>query len=113
MTRASTILLACLALAQCAPAGGSAGGYNQADASTLAACRQRADDTYDRQNRADIYRPQAAINTPSSATYVPGDDGRGLSQSFAHDTMVRDCVRTSGLARDQGAAPVPGAAVKR
>ena len=115
MTRAFIVLYTCLALAGCAPgAAGSGSGPadSRADAATQAACRQRADEIYDRQNRGEIYSPLAGINTPASGSYVPGDDSRGLGQIFARDRTIRDCVRTNGLAIDRDVRPLTGSTGK-
>lgn len=93
MRRTAPILLTCLALASCAPKGG---GETRSDAAIKAACRERADQIYDRQHRGEIYSPQSGINTPFSGNYAPSDDSRGLSQLFARDSMIDDCVRHSG-----------------
>jgi hypothetical protein len=92
--------------------GPPAGGQAQADAQTRAACRQRAEQAYDQQNRAAIYSPQSTVNTPYSANYVPDSSDRGLSDLFAHDRMVSDCVRNTGTGSERDepetAAPPPG-----
>jgi hypothetical protein len=85
-----------------------ASGQAQADAQTRMACQQRAEQAYDQQNRADIYSPQSSVNTPFSANYTPGISDRGLSQVFAHDRMVNDCIRNTGTGAER--AP-PGAPV--
>jgi hypothetical protein len=76
-------------------------GQAQADSSTRAACRQRAEEVYNQQNRAEIYSPQSQVNTPFSANYTPAEAGPGLSQLFAHDRMVNDCVRNSGTGAER------------
>jgi hypothetical protein len=68
----------------------------QADAATRAACRQRAEQAYEQRNRGQIYSTQSQVNTPYSANYVPDVPNRGLSDVFAHDRMVSDCVRNTG-----------------
>jgi hypothetical protein len=79
----------------------------QADASTQSACRERAEAVYDQQNRGQIYSPSAAsqMNTPFSASYVPVQADRGLSQIFAHDQMISDCVRNSGTGAERSQPP--------
>ncbi len=95
-----------LALAGCTSGGGGTGSGNSlTDAQTRAACRQRADQVYEQQNRGAIYSPQSGVNTPSSASYAPGVTDRGLADLFAHDTMIRDCVRNTGAETDRGEAP--------
>jgi hypothetical protein len=94
MNRALALLLpGLLALAQCSPPPAPT-GQARADAETLAACRQHADAVYNRIHRDTIYTIDNT-NTPLSANYPPGID-RGLSQRYAHDDMVRDCVRNTG-----------------
>jgi PBP1b-binding outer membrane lipoprotein LpoB len=89
-----------------------AGGQAEADAQTRAACRQRAEQAYEQQNRAEIYSPSSSVNTPYSANYVPDSPERGLSDLFAHDRMVSDCVRNTGTGADRSvpdtAVPPPG-----
>jgi hypothetical protein len=83
----------------------------QADAATMAACRHRADEIYDQQNRADIYRPPDQVNSPFSANYTPDVSDRGLSALYAHEKMVSDCVRNTGTGADRSdfnaAGPTP------
>jgi hypothetical protein len=93
------ILLGVLALAGCS--GAPASGQAQADAETRAACQRRAEQAYEQQNRAEIYSPPATVNTPYSANYTPSMTNRGLSDLFAHDRMVSDCIRNTGSGGDR------------
>jgi hypothetical protein len=77
----------------------------RADAETVAACRQRADEVYNQQNRGDIYSPASSENEPFSANYTPGDTTRGLSTLYAHDKLVSDCVRNTGTGAERSVAP--------
>ncbi len=79
------------------------------DAATQAACRQRAEAVYSTQNRAAIYSPSASVNSPFSGSYQAGSTDRGLSQLYAHQTMIGDCVRANGVAdgSPQPAAEAP------
>ena len=52
----------------------------QADAATNAACRQRANEVFDRQNRGAIYSANSSANSPFSANFTPDVTSRGLSQ---------------------------------
>lgn len=98
-------LLACLALGACSfGAPPPSTPQSRADAATVAACRERADQIYEQQNRAAIYSPPPAINTPESGAYAPGMTDRGLAGMYARDTMIQDCVRNSGTAGTTGAA---------
>ena len=104
---ARTAILA-LGVALSACAGEQPSLQSQADAETQASCRQRAEQAYEQQNRAEIYSPPSQVNTPYSAAYAPGVSGRGLSELFAHDRMVSDCVRNTGTGAER--SPPPAAA---
>jgi hypothetical protein len=105
MTRFGIIaLLGSGLLAGCAFGGGGR-AESTTDAATRVACRQRAEQVYSQQNRAEIYSPPAAVNTPFSAGYAPGVSDRGLSDLYAHDRMVDDCIRNTGTGEDRSAAP--------
>ena len=101
------LLLGTVALSGCqmSPMSGQA----RADAQTRAACQQRAEQAYEQQNRAEIYSPPSPVNTPYSANYLPDSSSQGLSDLFAHDQMVSDCVRNTGTGaeRDETGADVP------
>jgi hypothetical protein len=101
------ILLGALALSACD--GAPLTGQAKADAATQAACRQRADQTYEQQNRGQIYSPQSQVNMPYSANYVPDVPNRGLSDVFAHDRMISDCVRNTGTGTERPAPRAPSA----
>lgn len=99
-------------LAACeTPQGGMGGmgatstGDARTDAAILAACRQRANEVYDRRNRAEIYAPQYGGNSPLSGTYTDVGVNRGLSAQFAFEQMVRDCVRTANITGGSAGAP--------
>jgi hypothetical protein len=96
-------LLTTLALSACDAAPQSS--QAQADAATRTACRARAEQAYEQQNRAEIYSPPATVNTPYSANYTPNQTDRGLSELFAHDRMVSDCVRNTGTGADRTPPP--------
>ena len=78
----------------------------RAAAATNAACRQRANEIFDSQNRGTIYSANSSANSPFSANFTPGVTSRGLSQQFAHDRLVNDCVRNSGTGADRS-EPAP------
>jgi hypothetical protein len=83
---------AALLAAGCTPQTGPRPTAEQA-----AACRQRADEVHDRQNRADLYRSDTlaggARDAMFSGTGAPGGSIAGLSARFARDRMVDDCLR--------------------
>ena len=81
-------------------------GQARADAATLAACRERADEVYNRQNRGTIY----SINNrdaPFSGSYAPVPIDNGLSQRYAHQNMISDCVRNTGTESDRSTTYQP------
>ena len=104
------LLCGLLPIAACS-AGGSFGGppptgQALADAQTRAACRQRAEQMDSQRNRAEIYSPPPQVNTPFSANYLPDQPDRGLSQLYAHDKLVSDCIRNTGTGADRSQVPV-------
>lgn len=105
MIRLSLFVISAIALSACD--GPPETGQAQADADTRAACQQRANQVYDQQNRAEIFSPPPTVNTPYSANYVPSLSDRGLSDLFAHDRMVSDCVRNTGTNTDRNPPPSP------
>lgn len=103
----SLLLLWAVTLAGCADAPPLT-GQAQADAETRTACEQRAEAVYDQQNRSDIYAPPNPVNTPFSANYAAGGSNHGLSDVFAHDRLVSDCIRNKGTSPiNTGTTPPP------
>ncbi len=96
-------LVGATALSACNPPPQSA--QSQADAATRQACQQRAEQAYEQQNRGEIFSPPATVNTPYSANYTPSQTDRGLSELFAHDRMVSDCVRNTGTGSERTPPP--------
>lgn len=94
------MLLLAAPLGGCSPEALSGGpplsGQALADQQTRTACRQRADEVFNQQNRGDIFRPGSQVNTPYSASYLPGVQDRGLADRYAHEKMVNDCIRNAG-----------------
>jgi len=105
MSRLAALLLPALALSHCAPPPPPT-GQARADAATLAACREHADEVYNRTRRDAIYIISSR-DSPYSANYTPGVVDRGLSQRFGRDSMIRDCVRNTGTETDRSAATAP------
>ncbi len=87
-----------------------------------AACRERADEVYLRQNRAEIYRADQYATSTRDAPYgssgVIGNTSSGLSGRYARDSMVSDCIAGAvnaatpgpGKTPDEPAVPAPPAA---
>lgn len=99
-------------LAGCSAPQGSAGTASPAQA---AACRQRADEVYERQNRADVYRSDTyASGTRDamfSSTGSPAAALAGLPGRFARDRMLAECLRgAAGNVASTPDAPAPATA---
>ncbi|MDE2515027.1 MAG: hypothetical protein KGL12_03275 [Rhodospirillales bacterium] len=108
--RPSTLLgLAALALSACSVP------LSDAQRQTVAACRERADQVYEAQNRGAIYLPHPSSDTPFSSNYAIGGSDSGLIARHADDQMVTDCVRNTGtqpMGDGTKAPPAPGGAAK-
>ncbi|MDQ2803797.1 MAG: hypothetical protein M3Y41_14405 [Pseudomonadota bacterium] len=63
---------------------------------SISACRQRADQVYDRLNRRDIYSGNQDNLAPNSSVGLLGNPTGGLSQQYAHERMIETCVRDTG-----------------
>lgn len=107
----AVLTLALLTLTACTDAPAPT-GQAKADAATQAACRQRADEVYDQQNRGAIYAPQSSFNTPFSANYTPGVTDRGLADLYEHNRLIRDCVRNTGTGTDRTPPQPPAETAK-
>jgi hypothetical protein len=92
-SRLAALAPALLLLATCSPPPASPA--NRANRETLAACRERAEDVYVRQNRDLIYQNDTS-STPYSAGPNTGIPTHGLSSLFAHEQVIDDCVRNTG-----------------
>ncbi len=95
----ATAMAMVLALAACqappAPrvsAGPGAGG--PADPAAVAYCRQQAEDVYNAQNRGARLQTSNR-DTPFSGAYTPNTTTRGLSDRYAMDAMIGDCIRNA------------------
>ncbi len=105
------VLAGLVVLAACSAGGGSQ-PLSVTDRDTAAACRQQANNTYAIQNRDQIYRIQSPF-TPQSSTGLTDLPTRGLSDQFAQQRMIQDCIRNTGTetSRTLGAAgPAGGSA---
>jgi len=105
MRHLRVLLLPMLALSHCTPPPPTPEA--RANAATLAACREHADEAYNRTHRDTIYSMSGSASgrdTPFSANYTPGLLDRGLAQRFGHENMIRDCVRNTGTETDRSAS---------
>jgi hypothetical protein len=91
-------------LGACSFGGPPATSASRASQATLAACRERAEDVYVRQNRDLIYANDTS-STPYSAGPSTGLPMHGLSSQFAHQQVIDDCVRNTGPATLRGDGP--------
>ena len=71
-------------------------------AADLTACRARADEIYNKQNRAEVYRSDTFVSDTRDAPYstsgLPGITTNGLSGLYQHDNLVSSCVNSRGAA---------------
>jgi len=113
MSRPIALLLPMLlGLAYCAPPPPmppAAPGQARADAATMAACRTHADEIYDRQRRDTIYTITSRDSPFSGNDSTTGIVDRGLSQRFARENMIRDCVRNNSTETDRAVPATPSA----
>jgi hypothetical protein len=100
-----------LALAYCAPPPPPV-GQARADAATMSACREHADEVYNRQHRDAIYTITSR-DTPFSANDSRGVVDNGLSQRYGHENLVRECVRNTGTEADRAATTAAAPAVTK
>ena len=114
-------MFAMLALGGCsagslAPGGSSPGSSasgpvtdSRTDLATQTACRTRANEMYDRRNRAEIYSANSTMNSPFSANYQPGTTNQGLAERFSFEQMVSECIRNAGTGPERPVPPAPQA----
>jgi hypothetical protein len=83
------------------------------DLAALDACRQRADEVFQKQNRGDVYRSDVFATSGRDAPYatntLPGLTTRGLSGEYERENMVDDCLNATTTARPAAAQPAGGA----
>jgi hypothetical protein len=106
MSRLPALLAPLLLMLTCCQPPPAPSPESRADAATLAACRERADAVYNRQNRGTIY---AITNrdAPFSGSYIPAPVDGGLSQLYTHENRIRDCVRNTGTETSRAPTPEP------
>ena len=87
-------------------------GAGPADAAAAAHCRQRAQEIYETQNRGSRFQVEHR-DSPFSGAYVPNTETKGLSDRYAMDAMIADCIRNSanrGSRTEAVSAPQPAPA---
>jgi hypothetical protein len=106
LTPAPLAVLAVAGLAACSHPIGSTADRADATPKAMAACRQRADQVYDRQNPGDVYRSDMSAGGQRDAPFggmgPPGNPSDGLSARYARETMLDDCL--NGVSGSPGAA---------
>lgn len=118
MTPRPLALAALLGTALLAGCAAPPGATPTATPAQAAACRQRADEVYEHQNRADVYRSDTyASGTRDamfSSTGSPAASIAGLPGRFARDRMLAECLRgVAGNVASTPDAPNPAAAPAR
>ena len=96
--------LTLIALAGCA--GGQRQPLSLTERDSISACRQQANDIYDRQNRGEIYSIDSN-GTPSSSYGGGVLPNAGLSDEYAHRRLVDNCVRNTGAGSNAPVAVGP------
>ena len=73
----------------------------------MAACRQRADEVFSRQNRGAVYRADMLAggqrDSPFAGLGQPGEPGEGLPARYSRETMLDECL--NGLSGSADAPP--------
>jgi hypothetical protein len=79
--------------------GSSPPPAQRAEIATVSACRARADEVFQRQNRDQVYRVDTyntdTRDAPFATNGLKGVTSAGLSQQYGRDNMVEDCLRSS------------------
>jgi hypothetical protein len=79
------------------------------DAATIAACRQRAEQIYTQQNRAEMFQSDQS-SSPFAASGLTGITSTGLGQRYGYDTNVNNCVRNSEAQTETAPTSTPAPA---
>jgi len=109
-------VLAALALAgltACSTSFGHSANREGVSPKVMAACRHRADMVYEQQNRGAVYRTDiyagSQRDAPFAGTGSAGNPSTGLSDRYARDTMVDDCLNGMSNGTDVTTEPAPPA----
>ncbi len=111
MTQRMTLARTALAWGLLVGMGGCAlptSPQSHTDRATLAACRDNANQVYDRNHRAEIYSINQ-VGLPYSGSYLAGNQTNALAAQYSNDRLIDDCVRNTGpgTSRDNTASPPP------
>ena len=105
----SLAVLALAGLAACAQPIGSTANRAGATPKEMVACRQRADEVYNRRNPAEVYHSDMVAGGQRDAPFgglgQPGQPGEGLPGQYARENLLDDCL--NGLT---GSADAPASA---
>ena len=108
--------LALAALTACSTSFGTSANRAGASPQAMAACRHRADAVYEQQNRGAVYRTDMYAGSQRDAPFggagPAGNPSSGLSDLYARDTMVDDCLNgmaTSADVTTDAPPPAPAA----
>lgn len=79
----------------------------KAELAAVSACRDRADQVFERQNREQVYNTDTyrsiTRDAPFTTNGLVGVTSAGLSQQYHRDNLVQNCLRESGAG---GVAPM-------
>ena len=83
-----------------------------ATAAERAACRQRVEEVWNKQNPAEVYRSDTYVSSMRDSPYASSGlrlPNAGLSNRYEHDTMVNDCLNNAagnvGTSAESAAPP--------
>lgn len=111
----SVVSMALLAVVSACSAPPPPTPSDRASAATQAACRQRAEEIYQQQNRGELYRSDqlaTQADSPLSAGGLKGFTPQGLSQRYDYGSIVQDCLRSSQAATESSQTGAPGPALR-
>ena len=85
---------------------------SRATAAQQEACRKRADEVYNRQNPADVYRSDQYISSQRDSPFSSSmsDPTAALSSRYARANLIDTCLRNAAAKPEATPAPAPAAA---
>jgi hypothetical protein len=110
MTNASCACLALTLLLALAACSHGTEPQPRASSAERAACRQRVEEVYNKQNPAEVYGSDTYISDTRDAPFATSGvhvPNTGLASRYAHQTMVNDCLNS--VSGNVGTSPGPAA----
>jgi hypothetical protein len=107
--RIAKLMFTALGVLSLAPALGGCGLYQRptpADQDSRRDCDAEADRIFAAQNRYQLSE-RTSNDTPYSGNTLPSNPTAGLSDQYAQDKLVDNCLRRGGAGTSGSAAPTP------